>query len=74
MEHHKLHINGTILVIGKVTAVMMPDDCIGSDGALEIEKANTLTISGLDRYHSTQRLARLSYAKPDRSTTELHEE
>lgn len=37
---------------------MMPD------GYVDIESLDLVTISGLDSYHSTQRLHRLSYAKP----------
>ncbi len=70
-ESHKLNINGTILVIGKVVGVYVPEICLAGDGGIEIERANTVAISGLDRYHSTQRLARLSYAKPDKMPTEL---
>lgn len=66
VEHHPLQINGTILVIGKVVHIVIPQDCLGPDGAIEIEEAGTIAISGLDRYHATQRLARLSYAKPDK--------
>jgi hypothetical protein len=33
---------------------------------LDIEKAKTITCSGLDSYHKTERLARLTYAKADK--------
>jgi hypothetical protein len=32
---------------------------------LDIEKAKSITCSGLDSYHSTSRLSRLKYAKPN---------
>ncbi|OYU85398.1 MAG: flavin oxidoreductase [Flavobacterium sp. BFFFF2] len=64
-EKHDLTINGTILVIGKVEEIIFPTDCLLPNGALDIEKAETLAISGLDSYHNTQLVARLSYAKPD---------
>jgi hypothetical protein len=34
------------------------------DGYLDIEKAGTISCTGLDSYHITQRLQRLNYAKP----------
>ena len=34
------------------------------DGYVDIEKAGTIAISGLDNYHDTKSIARLSYAKP----------
>jgi flavin reductase (DIM6/NTAB) family NADH-FMN oxidoreductase RutF len=64
-ERIDLQINGTILIIGEITQLYYPSDCICEDGFIDIEKANTITCSGLDSYHSTKRLARLSYAKPD---------
>jgi flavin reductase (DIM6/NTAB) family NADH-FMN oxidoreductase RutF len=64
-ERVDLQINGTILIIGEITQLYYPSDCICEDGFIDIEKANTITCSGLDSYHSTKRLARLSYAKPD---------
>jgi flavin reductase (DIM6/NTAB) family NADH-FMN oxidoreductase RutF len=70
-ERHDLSINGTILIIGRVTEVILPESCILPDGAIDIEKAETITISGLDSYHATHRLARLSYAKPDKLPSEI---
>ncbi len=65
-EKHDLTINGTILIIGKVIEVIMPEDCLISNGAIDIEKAETVAIAGLDSYHITHQLSRLTYAKPDR--------
>ena len=73
VESHPLKINGTILVIGKVVSVSVPTVCVTEDGTIDVEKADTITISGLDGYHATQRLARLSYAKPDQSPRELND-
>jgi flavin reductase (DIM6/NTAB) family NADH-FMN oxidoreductase RutF len=64
-ERIDLKVNGTILIIGEITQLYYPSDCICEDGFIDIEKANTITCSGLDSYHITKRLARLSYAKPD---------
>jgi flavin reductase (DIM6/NTAB) family NADH-FMN oxidoreductase RutF len=71
VEKHDLKINGTILVIGKVVEVIIPEECLLEDGAIDIEKAGTIAISGLDSYHTTNKIARLSYAKPDKSPTEI---
>jgi flavin reductase (DIM6/NTAB) family NADH-FMN oxidoreductase RutF len=64
VEQHELRINGTILVIGKVVEVIIPEHCLQSHGGIDVEQAETIAISGLDSYHSTTRLSRLSYAKP----------
>jgi flavin reductase (DIM6/NTAB) family NADH-FMN oxidoreductase RutF len=56
-------INNTILIIGEINRLYIPGDCLHEDGYLDIEKAGTISCSGLDSYHTTQRLKRLSYAK-----------
>ncbi len=63
--------NGTIMLIAKIKFVSVPSDCIGDDGFINIEKAETITCSGLDSYHRTQKIARLSYAKPNIPITEI---
>lgn len=66
-----LEINNTILVIAEIKQVYFPADCQCQDGFLDIEKANTITCSGLDSYHKTVRLDRLSYAKPEKELTSI---
>ncbi|MCX6294181.1 MAG: hypothetical protein NT127_07800, partial [Sphingobacteriales bacterium] len=72
IEKHDLEINGTILVIGKVVEVILPESCLLSDGAIDIEMAETIAISGLDCYHTTNKIARLSYAKTDKMPDEIN--
>jgi flavin reductase (DIM6/NTAB) family NADH-FMN oxidoreductase RutF len=71
IEKHELKINGTILIIGKVIDVILPESCLLSDGAIDIELAETIAISGLDSYHTTNKIARLSYAKPNITSIEM---
>ena len=70
-EKIDLTINNTVLIIGELKEVYFPVDCIQMDGYMDIEKANSITCSGLDSYHTTQRLDRLSYAKPDKELTSI---
>lgn len=67
-EEIKITSNNTILVIGEINQIFFPDNCLCEDGFLDIEKAESITCSGLDSYHTTKRLERLSYAKPDKET------
>jgi len=71
IEKHELKINETILVIGKVVHVIIPESCLLPDGAIDIEMAETIAISGLDSYHATEKIARLSYAKTDKAPIEI---
>lgn len=63
-ERIDLTINGTLLIIGEIRDLYFPEDCLQEDGYLDIEKAGTVSCTGLDSYHTTQRLKRLQYAKP----------
>lgn len=71
IESHNLKINGTIFIIGKVIEVIIPENCLLSLGAIDIEKAETITISGLDSYHTTSKISRLTYAKTDKMPQEI---
>ena len=64
-------INGTTLMIGEIRLINFPENCLCEDGFLDIEKAQSITCSGLDSYHKTVRLSRLTYAKPDKEPTEM---
>lgn len=70
-EQVHLSINNTVLVIGKIQSVSFPSDCLFEDGALDLEKAGSLTSLGLDSYHKTIKIGRLSYAKPDKLPEDL---
>ncbi len=61
----EININRTTMIIGEIVNVYVPEICLNEDGFINIEKANTLTCSGLDSYHKTIQIDRLSYAKPN---------
>jgi len=64
VEEQEIKFNETIFIVGEVFEIILPDDVVSKDGYVDIEKAETIAISGLDSYHETKRIARLSYAKP----------
>lgn len=66
-----LEINQTELIIGRIVLVQTDETALEPDGSLDIERLDSVAISGLDRYHSTQKITRLTYAKPDSSPEEL---
>ncbi|MDX2283869.1 MAG: flavin reductase [Bacteroidia bacterium] len=63
-ERHHIMVNATLLVVGRVLEVILPDAVIGPDGFVDLEQAGVLAASGLDAYFRTQRVARYGYAKP----------
>jgi len=71
VEKIDIKINNTILIVGAIESIYAPEGIIQEDGYVDIEAAGTITCSGLDGYHKTQKLARLSYAKPDQALTHL---
>ena len=70
-EEHEIAANGTVFVVGEIVEIIVPDGTMGEDGYIDIEKAGSIAISGLDGYHTTRRIARLSYAKPGIEPKEL---
>lgn len=71
VETQTLKINQTILVIGSIDHIFVEDSGLRKDGSLDLNVLKTVTVSGLDEYHVGERLARLSYAKPDREVEEV---
>ncbi|PIK16762.1 MAG: flavin oxidoreductase [Halobacteriovorax sp. JY17] len=56
--------NGTHMLILKILGVWIPKRIMNDDGYLNIEDTQAVCVSGLDTYHSIQKLERLPYAKP----------
>jgi len=63
-ERHDI-MNGTVLIVGSVQEVWVPENVIGQDGYVDLADAGSLTIAGLDAYHETKLIDRMAYAKPD---------
>lgn len=59
-----IHKNGTYLVIGEVTDVVLEDEFIAADGFINAHHAESICSLGIDGYFSVQYLERLKYAKP----------
>ena len=70
-ETINIPINNTTMIIGEITQIYIPENCLSEDGFVDIEKANSITCSGLDSYHKTVQLDRLSYAKPNQEITSI---
>ena len=70
-EKVDISINNTILIIGEIVQIYVPENCLNQDGFIDLEKANTITCSGLDSYHKTVKLDRLSYAKPNKEISSI---
>ena len=71
IREQKIQENGTILIIGKITNIYAPKDSILKDNSLDIVKADSIGVIGLDGYVSLSKLNKLSYAKPDKVLTKI---
>lgn len=71
LETHTLQVNQTILLIASIEEIYVEEKGLRDDGSLDLNALDTVTVSGLDEYHIGKKLARLSYAKPDREVSEI---
>jgi flavin reductase (DIM6/NTAB) family NADH-FMN oxidoreductase RutF len=63
--------NRTLFVIGRVLQVHVMEACVQADGYVNLQMAETLTVNGLDAYHTCNLPLRYNYAKPDRELKPL---
>lgn len=63
VEEHKIEANGTLLLVGSIEEIMLTGDFLMDDYTLDLEKADTIAISGVESYYSTHRLAKLGYVR-----------
>lgn len=63
--------NDTHLIIGEIISLKIDEDLIGEDGFVDLAKAGSAAISGLDAYHQVLSGTRFSYARPDEEPKEI---
>lgn len=64
VEEYPIKANGTILLIGAIKDLYIQDDLLEADGFINLSKANTMAINGLDGYVKPQLKSRLAYQRP----------
>jgi flavin reductase (DIM6/NTAB) family NADH-FMN oxidoreductase RutF len=57
--------NDCRLIVGEIEQVFLPDNALEEDGFVDLQKAGSVTINGVDGYSETGLIDRFSYAKPD---------
>lgn len=63
VEEYFIKANATILVIGKIEKLYVDDNVLEKDGFINLSKAKTATINGLDAYAVPSLQTRLDYQK-----------
>ena len=71
VEVQTLKINKTVLIIGSIEHVFVDEKGLRNDGSLDLNILNSVTVSGLDEYHTGKKIARYSYAKPNQELEEI---
>jgi len=67
VEEYNLQVNGTILVIGEIEKLYINDTVLEKDGFINLAKAKTATINGLDGYAVPKEHVRYPYQRPKAS-------
>lgn len=62
VEEIPIPVNKTILMVGSIEHLYFPDEMQTETGQLDLEKAETSGVTGVDSYYSLQKIARFPYA------------
>ena len=64
VEEVPIKLNGTILIIGELEHLLLPENALPEDGNLDLNAAGDVCISGLDGYHAVEKAVRFPFARP----------
>ena len=65
LEEISIKLNNTIMVIGEVVHLFIPDDAVLLDGQIDLSILGSTGISGLNCYYSLNKIAEYPYARSD---------
>lgn len=63
-EEYHIKASNTILIVGQVEMIILPDEVLTENGQVKLEDAATAVISGLNNYYETTFLSSFPYARP----------
>ncbi len=64
LRTYEIEESNTLLVVGSIESIYLPGESVGPDGQLDLNRMETVSISGLNQYHGVHRLAAFPYARP----------
>ena len=64
VEEYPIKANNTILLVGQIERLYVPDELLDNDGFINLSKGKVATINGLDGYAIPQLKTRLEYQRP----------
>jgi flavin reductase (DIM6/NTAB) family NADH-FMN oxidoreductase RutF len=63
VEEIPINLNKTILVIGEIEHIILPENIVLESGNLDLNAVSDVAISGLDIYHKVEKIETFPYAK-----------
>jgi flavin reductase (DIM6/NTAB) family NADH-FMN oxidoreductase RutF len=60
-----IELNGTVLIIGEVEHLIIPDAALDDQGQIDLSQPNDVGISGLNTYYKLEKMAQFPYARPN---------
>ena len=60
-----LKINDTVMVIGEIQHLVLPDEALDDRGYIDLAMINDVGISGLNSYYGLKKIASYPYARPE---------
>ena len=64
VEEYHIASSNTILVVGAIQFIQLPEGSLEKDGELDLSALDSIAISGLNHYHTTNKIATFPYARP----------
>ncbi len=65
VEEIPIKLNGTILIIGELEHLILPENVLDLDGNVDLNAAGEVCVSGLDGYHPVEKAVRFPFARPN---------
>ncbi len=62
-EEILINLNKTILIIGEIQHIMLPENALLDDGSVDLNTVTDVAISGLDTYHRVAKIETFPYAR-----------
>ena len=64
LNMYEIKENNTVLMIAEISDIFFKKECLEEDGWLRLDKADSVSINGLDGYALPKLIERYKYAKP----------
>jgi len=65
VEEVSIQINGTIMLIGEIQQLIIPDEVLNEEGHIDLSKIDTTGIGGLNSYYSLSIIDSFPYARKE---------